>query len=49
MSAVKAIQIAQEQGQTVYTITQENYSQIIPKLSLSSDVMTDIPIWCEIF
>ena len=42
MSAVKAIQIAQEQGQTVYTITQENYSQIIPKLSLSSGVMTDI-------
>ncbi|STZ09560.1 Uncharacterised protein [Moraxella caprae] len=42
VSAVKAIQIAQEQGQTVYTITQENYSQIIPKLSLSSGVMTDI-------
>ncbi|UYZ90037.1 hypothetical protein LP114_02835 [Moraxella bovis] len=42
VSAVKAIQIAQEQGQTVYTITQENYSQIIPKLSLSANVMTDI-------
>lgn len=42
VSAVKAIQIAQEQGQTVYTINQENYSQIIPKLSLSSGVMTDI-------
>ncbi len=42
VSAVKAIQIAQEQGQTVYTITQDNYSQIIPKLSLSANVMTDI-------
>ena len=42
VSAVKAIQIAQQQGQTVYTITQENYSQIIPKLSLSANVMTDI-------
>ena len=42
VSAVKAIQIAQQQGQTVYTITRENYSQIIPKLSLSANVMTDI-------
>ena len=42
VSAVKAIQIAQEQGQTIYTITKENYNQVLPKLSLSANVMSDI-------
>lgn len=42
VSAVKAIQIAQEQGQTIYTINKDNYSQILPKLKLSSSVLTDI-------
>lgn len=42
MSAVKALQIAQEQGQKIYTITKENYAQVLPKLRLSSTVMTDI-------
>ena len=42
VSAVKALQIAQQQGQTIYTITKENYSQILPKLNLSSSVITDI-------
>ena len=42
ISAVKALQIAQQQGQTIYTITKENYSQILPKLNLSSSVITDI-------
>lgn len=42
MSAVKALQIAQEQGQKIYTIIKENYAQVLPKLRLSSTVMTDI-------
>ncbi len=42
VSAVKAIQIAQEQGQTIYTINKDNYSQVLPKLKLSSSVLTDI-------
>lgn len=42
VSAVKAIQIAQQQGQTIYTITRENYAQVLPRLQLSSTVMTDI-------
>jgi len=42
VSAVKALQIAQEQGQKIYTITKENYAQVLPKLRLSSTVMTDI-------
>lgn len=42
VSAVKALQIAQQQGQTIYTITKENYNQVLPKLSLSANVMSDI-------
>lgn len=42
ISAVKALQIAAEQGQTIYTITQQNYDDVLPKLHLSSNVMTDI-------
>lgn len=42
VSAVKAIQIASQEGQTIYHITKDNYSQILPKLKLSSHVMGDI-------
>ena len=42
ISAVKALQIAAQQGQTIYTVNQSNYSQILPKLNHSDDVMTDV-------
>lgn len=42
VSAVKALQIAQQQGQAIYTINKDNYTQILPKLNLSSSVITDI-------
>lgn len=42
ISAVKALQIAAQQGQTIYTINQSNYSQILPQLNHSTDVMTDV-------
>ena len=42
ISAVKALQIAAQQGQTIYTITQANYSAVLPKLNHSQDVMTDV-------
>ena len=42
ISAVKALQIASKEGQTIYTINQDNYSQILPKLNHSSDVMRDV-------
>ncbi|ELA09186.1 hypothetical protein MOMA_02235 [Moraxella macacae 0408225] len=42
ISAVKALQIAQEQGQIIYTITKDNYAKILPKLNHGQDVMNDI-------
>ena len=36
------MQIVQQQGQTIYAITKENYNQVLPKLSLSANVMSDI-------
>lgn len=42
VSAVKAIQIAASEGQTIYTITQANYAEVLPKLQLSSTTLTDI-------
>lgn len=42
VSAVKALQLASQQGQTIYTITKDNFSQVLPKLSLSSNVISDI-------
>lgn len=42
ISAVKALQIASSQGQTIYTVTKANYSEILPKLNHSTDVMTDV-------
>lgn len=42
VSAVKAIQLATQQGQTLYTITKANYSEILPKLNHDSETMNDI-------
>ena len=42
ISAVKALQIAAQQGQTIYTVTKANYAEILPKLNHSTDVMTDV-------
>lgn len=42
ISAVKALQIAASQGQTIYKITKANYVQVLPKLQLSSTTLTDI-------
>jgi len=41
-SAVKAIQLANEQGQKIYTITKENYQEVLPKLQLAQHAITDI-------
>jgi len=41
-SAVKAIQLANEQGQKIYTITKDNYETIIPQLQLAPDAIADI-------
>ena len=42
ISAVKALQIASSQGQTIYTVTKANYAEVLPKLNHSTDVMTDV-------
>ncbi|ELA09170.1 hypothetical protein MOMA_02145 [Moraxella macacae 0408225] len=34
ISAVKVLQIAQEQGQIIYTITKANYAKVLPKFNL---------------
>lgn len=39
---MKALQIAAQQGQTIYTVTKANYAEILPKLNHSTDVMTDV-------
>ena len=36
------MQVASQEGQTIYHITKDNYSQILPQLKLSSHVMSDI-------
>ena len=36
------MQVASQKGQTIYHITKDNYSQILPQLKLSSHVMSDI-------
>ena len=41
-SAVKAIQLANEEGQKIYTITQDNYQTIIPQLQLAPKAIADI-------
>ncbi|MDN3442544.1 hypothetical protein QL898_12975 [Psychrobacter sp. APC 3279] len=42
ISAVKALSLAAQQGQTIYTITKANYAEVLPKLNHSDVVMTDI-------
>lgn len=42
VSAVKAIQLAAQQGQTIYQITSENAAQVLPLLTHKSDTMRDI-------
>ena len=42
ISAVKAIKIANAQGIPIYTINQDNLSQILSKLTVSNEVKTDI-------
>ena len=42
VSAVKAIQLATQQGQALYTITKDNYAEILPKLNHDSETMSDI-------
>ncbi|WP_201599154.1 hypothetical protein [Psychrobacter vallis] len=42
ISATKALSLAAQQGQTIYTVTKANYAEILPKLNHSDMVMTDI-------
>ena len=42
ISAVKALQIAAQQGQTIYTVTKANYAEILPKFNHDSETMNDI-------
>ena len=44
ISAVKALQLANTQGQKIYQINQTNIDTILPKLNLSSDIINDIKI-----
>jgi hypothetical protein len=41
-SAVKAMQVANQQGQKIFTITQDNYQEIIPQLNLAPSAIADI-------
>ena len=41
-SAVKAIQVANQEGQKIFTITQDNYQEIIPQLNLAPAAIADI-------
>ncbi|WP_201634580.1 hypothetical protein [Psychrobacter immobilis] len=48
----KALSLAAQQGQTIYTITKANYAEVLPKLNHSDVVITDIrngvnagPLW----
>ncbi len=42
ISAVKALQIANDQGIPIYTVDQTNFSSILPKLQLDSGAIADI-------
>jgi hypothetical protein len=42
ISAVKALQIANDQGIPIYSINQSNISTVLPQLQLPSDVISDI-------
>ena len=41
-SAVKAIQLANQQGQKIFTVTKDNYQTIIPQLQLAPAAIADI-------
>ena len=42
ISTVKALQLANAQGQTIYKIDQTNIDAVLPKLNLSNDIKNDI-------
>lgn len=42
ISAVQALTIASQQGQRIYTITQDNLARILPKLQIDPDVTAEI-------
>ena len=42
ISAIKAIQTANDQGIPIYTVNQSNISTVLPQLQLPSDVISDI-------
>jgi hypothetical protein len=42
ISATKALSLAAQQGQTIYTVTKANYAEVLLKLNHSDVVMTDI-------
>ncbi|MCL4479387.1 MAG: transglutaminase-like domain-containing protein [Deltaproteobacteria bacterium] len=42
ISAIKAIQTANDQGIPIYTVNQSNISTVLPQLQLPSDVIADI-------
>jgi len=42
VSAVKALQIANDRGIPIYTVTQRNIQTILPNLQISADVISDI-------
>jgi hypothetical protein len=42
ISAVKALQIANDQGISVYTINQSNINNVLPQLQVSAEVIADI-------
>ena len=42
ISTVKALQLANAQGQQIYKIDQTNIAEVLPKLHLSNDVLQDI-------
>ena len=44
ISAVKALQIANSQGQKIYQINQTNVDTVVPNLNLSSDIIDEIKI-----
>ena len=41
-SAVKAMQVANQEGQKIFTITKDNYQEIIPQLNLAPAAIADI-------
>ena len=44
ISTVKALQLANAQGQQIYKIDSTNIDEVLPKLHLSSDILQDIQL-----